>query len=201
MPTRQPIHPAAARVARIVFACGLPLAIAGCGQKNVHASVPASAPAATPVERPMNIAPDTDATPPVDAAVPPAMPAAATTPPPMTIPSPNPPAPHKPSGEPAAAGSESGAPAHPPPPQISPQLSPGDQASYARRTGDDIAVSERNLGQANGKQLSAAQQDLVEKIRSFLSQSEDASKGGDWVRAQNLAQKARVLSEELLNSL
>jgi hypothetical protein len=48
--------------------------------------------------------------------------------------------------------------------------------------------------------LNAAQQDLVGKIRSFLSQSRDASKDGDWSRAQNLAQKARLLSDELINS-
>ena len=41
---------------------------------------------------------------------------------------------------------------------------------------------------------------LVEKIRSFLAQSLDASKSGDWARAQNLAQKARLLSTELINS-
>jgi hypothetical protein len=40
----------------------------------------------------------------------------------------------------------------------------------------------------------------VGKIRSFLSQSRDASKDGDWARAQNLAQKARLLSNELINS-
>jgi len=119
----------------------------------------------------------------------------------MAIPSAKPPAPHKPVGEPSTAEAEPETPAHPPAPQISPQLSPGDQASYARKTGDDIAVAERNLGQASGKQLSAAQQDLVGKIRSFLAQSQEASKGGDWARAQNLAQKARVLSIELLNSL
>jgi len=49
--------------------------------------------------------------------------------------------------------------------------------------------------------LNAAQQDLVGKIRSFADQSRDASKAGDWARAQNLAQKARLLSVELLNSL
>jgi hypothetical protein len=42
---------------------------------------------------------------------------------------------------------------------------------------------------------------LVEKIRSFLGQSRDAGKGGDWVRAQNLSQKARLLSAELIASL
>jgi hypothetical protein len=85
--------------------------------------------------------------------------------------------------------------------QITPELSPGDQASYERKTTDDLAVAEKNLGQANGKQLSAAQSDLVAKITSFASQSRDASKSGDWARAQNLAQKARLLSVELLNSL
>jgi hypothetical protein len=91
--------------------------------------------------------------------------------------------------------------AHPAAPQISPQISPGDQAAYERTTNDDVSVAERNLDQTKGKQLSAAQRDLIEKIRSFVSQSRDASKGGDWARAQNLAQKARLLSAELINSL
>jgi len=92
-------------------------------------------------------------------------------------------------------------PAHPPAPQISPQLSSADQASYERKTSEDISVTERNLQQTNGKQLRAAQQDLAEKIRSFLSQSREASKQGDWARAQNLSQKARLLSFELIGSL
>jgi hypothetical protein len=149
----------------------------------------------------MNTAPDTNATPPVEAVAPPAVPATAAATPPIAIPSAKPSVPHKPVEEPAAADADSEPSAHPAAPQISPQLSPDDQASYARKTGDDIAAAEKNLGQASGKQLSAAQQDLVEKIRSFVSESRDASKGGDWARAQNLAQKARLLSIELLNSL
>jgi hypothetical protein len=92
-------------------------------------------------------------------------------------------------------------PTRPPAPQISPQLSADDQASYERKTSDDTSVAEKNLAQANGKQLNAGQQDLEEKIRSFLAQSRDASKSGDWARAQNLSQKARLLSVELVNSL
>lgn len=49
--------------------------------------------------------------------------------------------------------------------------------------------------------MSAAQRDLIEKIHSFVSQSRDAGKDGDWARAENLAQKARLLSAELINSL
>ena len=66
---------------------------------------------------------------------------------------------------------------------------------------DDVTAAEKGLQQTNGRQLNAYQQDLVEKIHSFLDQSRDASKGGDWARAQNLAQKARLLSTELVNSL
>lgn len=70
-----------------------------------------------------------------------------------------------------------------------------------RHTNEDIAVAQANLAKAANKRLSAAQQDLVDKIRSFLAQSGDASKSGDWARAQNLAQKAHLLSVELVNSL
>jgi hypothetical protein len=86
-------------------------------------------------------------------------------------------------------------------PQIAPQISPSDQSMYQRKTADDLNAAEHNLDQTKGKHLSAAQQDLADKIRSFVSQSRDASKGGDWDRAQNLAQKAHLLSTELLNSL
>lgn len=64
-----------------------------------------------------------------------------------------------------------------------------------------MSVAENNLQRSADKRLSAAQRDLVEKIQSFLSQSREASKAGDWARAQNLAQKARLLSVELVDSL
>jgi hypothetical protein len=70
-----------------------------------------------------------------------------------------------------------------------------------RSTGVDADVAQKNLKQANGKVLNAAQQDLQEKIRSFLAQSDEAGKAGDWSRAQTLAQKARLLSVELVDSL
>jgi len=185
--------------------CVLGLAGAGCGRQKVHAAAPIAAPPAAPVaetERPMNIAPDTNASPPTEAVItPPPIPESATAPPPVAIPRTKPgPKPPRATPEPAPE-SPADQSAHPPAPQISPQLSPGDQAAYERKTNEDIAVAEKNLQQANGKQLSAAQNDLVEKIRSFLSQSHDAAKTGDLARAQNLAQKARLLSIELVESL
>jgi hypothetical protein len=189
-------------IAAALAACGVLPALGGCAEKQVHASAPV---APVPVEavRLMTIAPDTDAAPPPEsAAVPaPTLPLTATpAPQPVSVPAEKPPAPHKPSAEQTPAEGDA-APSHPPVPQISPQLSPSDQAAYERKTGEDISVAESNLHQTEGRQLNAAQTDLTEKIRSFLAQSRDAGKDGDWGRAQNLAQKARVLSVELINSL
>ena len=89
----------------------------------------------------------------------------------------------------------------PEPIQIAPQLSAKDQAAAVRTTTDDIRVAERNLQVAYGRQLNAAQNDLVGKIAGFLAQAHEAIRTGDWVRAQNLAQKAQVLSVELVKSL
>jgi len=88
----------------------------------------------------------------------------------------------------------------PEPIQIAPQLSAKDQAAAVRTTTDDIRVAERNLQVAYGRQLNASQNDLVGKIAGFLAQAHEAIRTGDWVRAQNLAQKAQVLSAELLKS-
>jgi len=193
-----------ARIALALLACSLSLATAGCEGRKVHASTPAAAPAPAQAERPMTTAPDTDATPPLEVAAtpPPSIPAPAAPAPAVAIPATQPvPAPRRPSEGQSSSENESESAAHQPALQITPELSPGDEASYERRTVDDLAVAEKNLGQASGKQLSAAQSDLVAKITSFASESRDASKSGDWARAQNLAQKARLLSIELLNSL
>src|SRR5450755_3324862 len=191
------------RIAVLGVVCVLSLALGGCAPKSVHAAVPiGAAPVATAADRPMNTAPDTDATPPVETvAQPPTLPAAVTPPPqPVATPPAKPAAPRKPAGEPATSEAETEQP-HRPAPQISPQLSPSDQAAYERKTVEDVLLAEKNLQQTSGKQLSAAQQDLTEKIRSFMAQSREAIRDGDWARAQNLAQKARVLSAELVNTL
>lgn len=183
----------------IAFLAGLSLSTAGCSQQRVRAASPAMAPLPPSAERPMNIAPDTNATPPETPTPSPPTVASSSAPPPVAIVASAPVAPQKPGSESVEAASQPSA--HPAAPQISPQISAGDQATYERRTNDDVSVTERNLDQTKGKQLTAAQRDLIEKIRSFVSQSRDASKGGDWVRAQNLAQKARLLSAELIGSL
>jgi hypothetical protein len=112
---------------------------------------------------------------------------------PMMAPNPTPP-------RPVPAESEAAKP-KPEPPQISPQLSPQQQADAERLTTDEVRTAEKNLQLAGGKQLNASQNDLAEKIRGFLGQAHEAIRTNDWLRAQTLAQKAAILSNELLKSL
>lgn len=186
------------RILFVLLACGVSVATAGCVKDKVHAAPPvATVPSPAPTEtKPATPAP----TPPpkIDAEP---TPAAMPTDKNDTTPPQPPPRVHKDQPAESDSSSPSDKPTHPSAPQISPELSPGDQATYAHKTTEDVSAAENNLKQTKGKQLSAAQQDLADKIRSFLAQSLGASQGGDWARAQNLAQKARLLSVELVNSL
>jgi outer membrane biosynthesis protein TonB len=111
------------------------------------------------------------------------------------------PAPPRPT--PAAAPVEAEAPRPVPavaPPQISPVLTAADQQRLTSLATEQIRVAERNLQLSAGRRLTAAQADLAEKVRGFLSQAHEAVRANDWVRAQNLAEKAQVLSADLVKS-
>jgi type IV secretory pathway VirB10-like protein len=194
-----------ARALLALLASGISLLNIGCGEKKVQAAAPVSAPPAkTAIETPppSTTAPDTTAFPPVAVQTPaPDIPDSSAAPPPMIAPATKPaPKPQKPAPEPEPSSTAEDR-ARPPAPQISPQLSEADKANYQRGTAEDIDVAKGNLNQAKGKRLNAQQADLADKIRSFLDQSSNAAKEGDLARAKNLAQKARLLSVELVNSL
>jgi hypothetical protein len=150
----------------------------------------------------MTVAPDTDATPPLEAsATAPSLPAPTAKAPvnlagPTVVPPPRRPVTAQPTEEAAEQDNSS----RPEPPRISPQLSPSDQASDQRQIEDDSAVATKNLQTASGHQLNATQQDLVAKITEALAQAAAAGKESDWVRAQNLAHRARSLSVALIDS-
>lgn len=151
--------------------------VSGCKKRTVHAAPPVPAPA-----------------PPAEPAPP--------EPKPVTPPEPAPtPVPVASAPKPTPVKPRPTDPPKPAPPQITPGLSPEEQAAAERRTNEDISAAERNLQTAYGKQLNAAQHDLVEKVRGFLGQAREAIRASDWMRARNLAQKAHVLSVELIHSL
>jgi len=189
------------RISAVGAACifvAAPLVIAsllsGCSGKKVHAAAPVTVPAQ----------------PPVPVATP------ETTRSPASIPAPNTPTPKNPAPSnpppdlapqpdklkrPAPTTPPATEPTRPEAPQISPQLSPADQAQLEKETNQLIADSQQNLHRADGRDLNASQKDMVDKINGWLDQSRDAVRTSDWARAKNLAQKAYLLSLELIKTL
>jgi hypothetical protein len=82
------------------------------------------------------------------------------------------------------------------------QLAPGvsdEQASRQRQsTTQLLATTDTNLKQISARQLSASQQDSVSQIRKYMEQAKTAEAAGDVQRAQNLASKALLLSDDLV---
>lgn len=186
----------------IAVAC-VSIGITGCMHNSTLAPVPVAAPPHPATERPMNVAPDTDASPPHPVVPPPpritedaAPPALADDIPLMKMPSAPPRAPAE-----KTAGREPEPVDRTPAPQIVPQISASEQQNYERQANADVSAAQQNLVQADARQLNDQQRDLRDKVMSFLKQSRDAGKAGDWAAAQNFAQKARLLSVQLLNTL
>jgi hypothetical protein len=84
-------------------------------------------------------------------------------------------------------------------PLLVPQLTPQELALAQQQTGESLSIAERNLQLVRGRPLSSAQSDIVSKVSSFITQSREAANERDWTRAGNLAKKAELLSQELVN--
>jgi outer membrane biosynthesis protein TonB len=178
----------------LALLCILFAGLAGCATKKIVRAAPPSVSAPPPEDTSPMPSPETP--PPVDTTEEPAPEVPSPAPPPS--PSKRPAAPKRPG--PTEAETAEPAPAKPAPPQISPQLSASDLEATKKSTTRNITIAEQNLQVGNGKQLDAAQTDLTGKINGFLKQAHEAILADDWVRAQNLAEKARVLSAELVKS-
>jgi len=75
----------------------------------------------------------------------------------------------------------------------------GGQTTHERDTAKQMLGStEANLKTIAGRQLTPNQQDMVNQIHQFMSQSKAAVDAGDLERARTLAWKAQLLSEELV---
>jgi hypothetical protein len=187
----------------VLLAAGLaPALIAGCNEARVHAAIPApTPPPAATHARPMTVAPDTDAAPPLEAAdLPPDIPQTSSNDIMDLAQSPVITPPRRPTERGPVESAEQDNSSRPAP-KIAPELSPSDQAAKQKQIEDDSAAATRNLDLLANHQLNPAQQDIADKVRESLSQASDAGKTGDWVRAQNLAHRARLLSESLVQSL
>jgi hypothetical protein len=80
------------------------------------------------------------------------------------------------------------------------KLAGGGQTTEKREAANDLlGKTEENLKKISGQQLSTAQQETVTQIHQFVDQSKSALAAGDVERAQTLAWKAQVLSDDLAN--
>jgi len=173
--------------------CLAAVMLAGCGRNIVRAASPSvtSPPPSAPEPRPAASSPEPIAAPELPQPAPEL----------VTLPNPEPVAPPRPRPAPVAVEPEPPRPRpEVAPPQISPILTAADQERLIRISSDQIRVAERNLQLSAGRRLNAVQNDLAEKVRGFLAQAHEAIRANDWVRAQNLAEKAQVLSAELVKS-
>ena len=81
------------------------------------------------------------------------------------------------------------------------QISPGmndQQAQHQRDTVNQLlATTDANLKKISGRQLTSAQQSMLDQINTYVRQSKAASDTGDLSRAHTLAFKAHLLSDDL----
>ena len=73
-------------------------------------------------------------------------------------------------------------------------------AAAQQQVSENLGIVEKNLVIARGRTMNAVQADLVSKVNSFVAESRESSRDGDWARARNLTKKAQLLSEELVAS-
>ena len=81
---------------------------------------------------------------------------------------------------------------------ISPGVSQQQASKQLETTSHLVAMTQENLKILESRDLSAGQEDTVEQIRSYIKQSKKAEDEKDVQRAYNLANKARMLSGDLV---
>jgi hypothetical protein len=81
--------------------------------------------------------------------------------------------------------------------QLTPATSPGQAQHQKASTANLLAATDANLKRVAGRQLTPAQQSMVEEIHTYMRQAKAAAASSDTNRAQTLAYKARLLSDEL----
>jgi hypothetical protein len=82
-------------------------------------------------------------------------------------------------------------------PIILPDLTADRLNAAKAETQQSLDAAESKLGQTQGKQLNATQEDVASKVRGFMESAREAMKNGDWERAKNQAKKAEVLAMQL----
>jgi hypothetical protein len=81
--------------------------------------------------------------------------------------------------------------------QLTPAMNPAQAKTQRANTASLLAATDANLKRVAGRQLTPAQQRMVDEINTYMRQSRAAAASADTNRAQTLAYKAHLLSDEL----
>jgi len=87
-----------------------------------------------------------------------------------------------------------------PPPAFGQILTPQQQTELRRSYQQSAQFARQTLSQLSGRALSQDQADTANRVRSFLSQADEAQSKDPSVAAQ-LARRAELLARDLLNSI
>jgi hypothetical protein len=82
--------------------------------------------------------------------------------------------------------------------QLAPGMSKEQELQSREATTRLLVTTDANVKSVAGRQLTSAQQGMLDQIRTYMKQSKQASDLGDLARAHTLADKAHLLSDELV---
>ncbi len=82
--------------------------------------------------------------------------------------------------------------------QIAPGLTPAEQAHQRQSAERLLSSTDDQLSQLTLRTLNARQQETVDQIHNYMGGARSALKDGDLRRASTLAEKAHMLSDDLL---
>lgn len=89
----------------------------------------------------------------------------------------------------------------PPPAVLSPQLGREDEDRLKQEANGKIQRAEQTVKQVDQRRLAKDQQETYATIRSFLASAKEALSAQDFLKANNLAEKAQFLADDLLRTL
>lgn len=81
--------------------------------------------------------------------------------------------------------------------QLAPGMSKDQELRSRQNTAQLLAATDANLKNVAARQLSPAQQNMLDEIHAYVRQAKGATDSGELTRAQTLAHKALLLSGEL----
>lgn len=82
--------------------------------------------------------------------------------------------------------------------QIAPGLTPAEETRQRQSAERLLTFTDNQLKQLAGRALGARQQETVEQIHNYMDGAHSALKDGDLRRATTLAEKAHMLSDDLV---